>query len=158
MTLFPFASNLSSYRYLTHILVQATQDEKASMEAELKHLKEKQQEIIKAKCVEVFEQTFVRYLRTGVLNSCSRFRAEWEMAFHPPEDRVVVDPDVYNLMNNVEVGNYDQSHYIEKEGMCINYVLEDEEDDFIEEEPKDVALQVETNKDLSCSSNAPATS
>ena len=54
------------------------------------------------------------------------------MALHPLEERVVVDPDEYNLLNNVEVGNYDHHYYIEKEGLCINYVSDDEKGDFIE--------------------------
>ena len=39
-------------------------------------------------------------------------------------------PDVYDLLNNVDVGNYDQPYYIEKEGLHINFILEveDEED------------------------------
>ena len=70
----------------------------------------------------------------------------------------MVDPDAYDLLNNVEAGNYDQHYYIEKDGLRINYILEDEEDDLIGEELEDVASQVETNKDLPSSSNAPATS
>ena len=49
-------------------------DEKASLEAELQTLKEKEEEKIKTKCVEVFEQNFACYSRTGILNSCSGFR------------------------------------------------------------------------------------
>ena len=55
------------------------------------------------------------------------------MALCPLEEQVVSDSDAYDLLNNVEVGNYDQHYYIEKEGLCIKYVSEDEEEDFIEE-------------------------
>ena len=43
----------------------------------------------------------------------------------------MADPNAYNLLNNVEAGNYDQDYYIEKEGMHINYILEDEEGDSV---------------------------
>ena len=121
-------------------------------------MKEKQEENIKAKCVEVFKQTFTRNLRTRILNSCSVFRARWDMTLHPLEEWVVANPNTYDLLNNVEVGKYDEHYYIEKEGLCINYVSKNEEDDFVNEELKYVAPQVETNKDLPSSSNAPATS
>ena len=79
------------------------------------------------------------------------------MALHSPEEHVVAEPDAYDLLNNVEARNYDHNYYIEKEGLHINYVLEDEEDDFVEEEIEDVAPPVEANKDLPSSSNAPVT-
>ena len=107
------------------------------LEKELQILKEKEEEKIKARCAKVFEQTSARYSCTGVLNSCGGFRLGWEMALHPLKDRVISGLDVYDLLNDVEVGNYDQVYYIEKDGMLINFVLEDEEEESIEEEPED---------------------
>ena len=59
------------------------------------------------------------------------------MVFHPLEERVISGPDTYDLLNNVEVGNYNQTYYIEKEDFHINYVMEDEDDDSIKKEPED---------------------
>ena len=60
------------------------------------------------------------------------------MALRPPKEWVMVDPDAYDLLNNVEARNYDLHYYIEKEGLRINYVSKDDEDNFVEEELKDV--------------------
>ena len=70
---------------------------------------------IKAKCIEVFEQMLARYSKTGILNSCSGFRLGWEIIFRPVEECVVIIPDEYDSLNDLEVGNYDQIYYIEKE-------------------------------------------
>ena len=37
----------------------------------------------------------------------------------------------------MEVENYDQAHYIEKQGLHIIYVLENDNEDFVEEEAED---------------------
>ena len=76
------------------------------------------------------------------------------MALRLLEEWVVANLDVCDLLNNVEAWNYDQHYYIEKEGLRINSVSEDKEDDFVEKELEDVAPRVETNKDLPNSSNA----
>ena len=58
----------------------------------------------------------------------------------------------------MEVGNYNQTYYIEKEGMRIDGISEDEEDESIEEEPGNAPPQVEKNNDPPSSSNAHAAS
>ena len=75
-------------------------------------------------------------------------------ALRPLEDHVIYGPNAYNLLNNVELGNYDQAYYIEKEGLHINYVLEDEEEESVGEEPEDNLPQEERN-DTSLSSSNP---
>ena len=81
---------------------------------------------IKEKCSEVFDQCFERFSRVGILNSCSGFRFGWETALLPPEDRIVAGPDEYDILNDLEVGNYIQRYYIEKEGLRIDYLSEEE--------------------------------
>ena len=57
------------------------------------------------------------------------------MALRPPEEHVISKPDAYDLLNNLVVGNYNQSYYIEKEGLHIDYTLEvDEEEESQEKE------------------------
>ena len=79
----------------------------AQSETKLQSLKEKEEEKIKAKCMEIFELAFTCYFRTGILNSYSRFRLGWEIALCPLEERVVFGLDAYDILNKVEVGNYD---------------------------------------------------
>ena len=52
------------------------------------------------------------------------------MVLRTLEEHVISRLDAYDLLNNVDVGNYDQVYYIEKEGLPINFILEveDEED------------------------------
>ena len=81
---------------------------------------------IKAKCSEVFDQSFARFSRVGILNSCSGFRLGWETALLPLEEKMIASPDEYNTLNDLEVGNNVQKYYIEKEGLQIDYLSEDE--------------------------------
>ena len=80
------------------------------------------------------------------------------MALHPSKDRVISGPETYDLLNDVEVGNYDQAYSIEKKGLRINFVPEDEEEQYVEEEPEDNPPHKETNGTPSSFSNPLATS
>jgi len=42
---------------------------------------------------------------------------------------MIADPDEYDSLNELEVGNYIKRHYIEKEGLRIDFLSEGEEDD-----------------------------
>ena len=42
---------------------------------------------------------------------------------------MIASPDEYDILNDLEVGNYVQRHYIEKEGLRNDYLLEDEEEE-----------------------------
>ena len=79
---------------------------------------------IKAKCSEVFDQSFEQFSRVRISNSYSGFRLGWETALLPPEERIVAGPDEYDTLNNLEVENYVQRYYIEKEGLRIDYLSE----------------------------------
>ena len=102
---------------------------------------------IKAKCTEVFEQSIAQFSRTGILNSYSGFRVGWEMALLPIEECVVAGPDEYDSMNNLEVGNYNQKYYVEKEGLRIDFLLEDEEEDHDMDEVEDDFSQLKLHED-----------
>ena len=52
---------------------------------------------------------------------------------------MVTDPDEYDSLNELEVGNYIQRHYIEKEGLRIDFLSEDEEED---QEVEEVEMDV----------------
>ena len=39
---------------------------------------------------------------------------------------MIVGPDEYDTLNDLEVGNNVQKYYIEKEGLQIDYLSEDE--------------------------------
>ena len=83
---------------------------------------------IKAKCTEFFDQSFTHLSRIGILNNCNGFRLGWETTLLPPEDRMIAVPDEYDALNELVVGNYIQRHYIEKEGIRIEFLSEDEEE------------------------------
>ena len=70
------------------------------------------------------------------------------MALHPSKDRVIFGLDEYHLLNKVEVGNYNQTHYIEKEGMHISFISKNDEEESTEEELEDNFPQKVTNDDL----------
>ena len=70
---------------------------------------------------------------------------------------MIADPDEYDSLNELEVGNYIQRHYIEKEGLRIDFLSEDEEEDHEEEVEVDVLL-LELHKDPSHDGNVPASS
>ena len=80
------------------------------------------------------------------------------MALRPLEEHVTSIPDVYDLLNNMVVGNQDQAHYIEKEGLHINSTPEDDKEDPAEEEAEDIPPQEETNDNPPSSSNPLAAS
>ena len=114
--------------------------------------------MVKAKCSEVYDQSFARFSRIGIINSCSGFRLGWEMALLPPEERVIADPDEYDSLNELEVGNYIQRHYIEKEGLRIDFLSEDEEEDHEVEDVEMDDSQLELCKDPPQVADAPASS
>ena len=115
-------------------------------------------ENIKARCAKVFEKTFAHYSRTRILNSCSDLRLGWEMALCPSERRVVADLDAYDLLNNLEAGNYDQRYYIENEDLKIDFLAEDDEDDQVEEDLEDIQIQQKTHENPLETGNVPSTS
>ena len=80
------------------------------------------------------------------------------MTLHPLEEHVIFGPDAYDLLNKVEVGYYDQAHYIEKEGLHISFIPEDDEEESADEEPEDNFPQKDTNDNLSSSSSTPVAS
>ena len=49
------------------------------------------------------------------MNICISFRLGWDIALLPVEECVVAGSDEYDSLNSLEVGNYDQRYYIEKE-------------------------------------------
>ena len=61
---------------------------------------------------------------------------------------MVADPDEYDSLNELEVGNYVQRHYIEKEGLRIDFLSEDEEEDQGVEEVEVDVPQRKLCKDL----------
>ena len=71
---------------------------------------------------------------------------------------MVADPDEYDSLNELEVGNYVQRHYIEKEGLRIDFLSEDEEEDQGVEEVEVDVPQLELYKDLPQVADAPASS
>ena len=62
------------------------------------------------------------------------------MVLRPLEELIISNPNAYDLLNNVEVGNYNQKHYIKKRGLHIDYTLED---DLSEDEPENAPTQAE---------------
>ena len=80
------------------------------------------------------------------------------MALLPPKEHMIADLDEYDSLNRLEVGNYIQRHYIEKEGFQIDFLSEDEEEGHeIEEVEKDIP-QLELHEDPPRASDAPASS
>ena len=71
---------------------------------------------------------------------------------------MVADPDEYDSLTELEVGNYIQRHYIEKEGLRIDFLSEDEEEDQEVEEVEVDVPQLELCKDLPQVADAPASS
>lgn len=96
-------------------------------------MKDAEIENLQSKCTEILEQCFAQFSRVGVINSCSGFQLGWDMALCSPNKRTVADPDAYDLMNHLDVGNYQQKYYIEKENLRINFV-DDEQDEEIPSE------------------------
>lgn len=60
---------------------------------------------------------------------------------------MIADPDEYDTLNELEVGNYVQRHYIEKEGLRIDFLSEGEEDDCEVEEIEMDFPQLQASKD-----------
>ena len=60
---------------------------------------------------------------------------------------MITDPDEYDSLNELEVGNYIQRHYIEKEGLQIDFLSEDEEEDHEVKEVDVDVPQLELHKD-----------
>ena len=71
---------------------------------------------------------------------------------------MVADPDEYDSLNLLEVGNYVQRHYIEKEGFRIDFLSEDEEEDQEVEEVEVDVPQLKLCKDFSQVADVPASS
>ena len=71
---------------------------------------------------------------------------------------MITDPDEYNSLNELEVGNYIQRHYIEKEGFRINFLSEDEEEDHEVEEVEVDVPQLKLHEDPPQVGDAPASS
>ena len=69
-----------------------------------------------------------------------------------------MDPDEYDSLNELEVGNYIQRHYIEKEGLWIDFLSEDEEEDQEVEEVEVDVPQLELWQDPPQVADAPASS
>ena len=69
------------------------------------------------------------------MNSCSSFRLGWDTTLLSPEERTIASPNKYDTVNELELGNYVQRHYIEKEGHRIDFLSEGEEE---EHEAKDI--------------------
>ena len=80
------------------------------------------------------------------------------MMFLPPEERMIADPDEYDSLNGLEVGNYIQMHYIEKEGLRIDFLSEDEKEGHEIEEVEEDILQLELHEDLPQASDTLASS
>ena len=71
---------------------------------------------------------------------------------------MIADPDEYDSLNGLEVGNYIQRHYIEKEGLRIDFLSEDEEEgQEIEKVEKDTP-QLELYEDPPQVGDVPASS
>ena len=77
---------------------------------------------VKAKCAEVYDQLFARFSRVGILNSCSSFRLGWEIALLPLEECMIAGPNEYDALNDLEASNYVRRHYIEKQGLRIDFL------------------------------------
>ena len=64
------------------------------------------------------------------------------MALRPPEEHVIFEPDAYELLNNLVIGNYNQEYYIKKKGLQIDFTSKvTDEDEPQEEEAKDILAQ-----------------
>ena len=60
---------------------------------------------------------------------------------------MITNPDEYNSMNELEIGNYIQRYYIEKEGLRIDFLSEDEEEGQEIEEVEEDTAQLELHED-----------
>ena len=101
----------------------------------------------------MFDQSFAYFSRVGILNSCNGFRLGWETTLLPLEEQMIDGLDEYDTLNDLEVGNYVQRHYIEKEGLRIDYLSKDEEED-----TKEDISRMNLHKDPPRSDDAPASS
>ena len=110
------------------------------------------------KCSEVFDQSFEQFSSVGILNSCNGFRLGWDTTLLPPEERVVAGPDEYDILNDVEVGNYVQRYYIEKEGLRIDYLSEDEGEEVEAEDTEGGVLRLSSQQDPPRCDDAPVSS
>ena len=63
------------------------------------------------------------------------------------EEHVVAGPDEYDSLNYLEAGNYNQGYYIEKEGLLIDFLSEDEKEDHEVEEVEDDLSQLKLHED-----------
>ena len=71
---------------------------------------------------------------------------------------MIADPDEYDSLNWLEVGNYIQRHYIEKEGLQIDFLSEDEEEGYEIEGVEEDTPQLELHEDPPQVGDAPASS
>ena len=58
---------------------------------------------------------------------------------------MIAGPDEYDALNYLEVGSYVQRHYIEKEGLPINFLSEEEEE---EHEAEDIEEDISQPQSL----------
>ena len=42
----------------------------------------------------------------------------------PPKELLIVDPDSYDIINKITVNEYNESHYVEHEGLQIEFLKE----------------------------------
>ena len=71
---------------------------------------------------------------------------------------MIAGPEEYDVLNDLEVGNYVQRHYIEKEGLRIDYLSEDEEEKVEVEDTEEGISQLNLQEDPPRPYDAPASS
>ena len=69
---------------------------------------------------------------------------------------MITDPDEYDSLNELEIGNYIQRNYIEKEGLWIDFLSEDEEEGREVEEVEEDVPQLEPHEDPPQVGDSPA--
>ena len=80
------------------------------------------------------------------------------MDLRPVEECVIASPDAYGILNDLKAGNYDQKYYIEKEGLQIDLLSEEDEEEQELEEVEDILSQEKTHEDPPETGNVPTTS
>ena len=71
---------------------------------------------------------------------------------------MIADPNEYDSLNGLEVGNYIQRHYIEKEVLQIDFLSKDEEEGHEIVEVEEDIPQLELHEDPLRANDAPASS
>ena len=80
------------------------------------------------------------------------------MALLPPKERMIVNPDEYDTLNELELDNYIQRHYIEKEGLRIDFISEGGEDEHKTEDIEEDISQLKLHGDPPQAEDMPASS